>query len=519
MADVGAGKEAKTSHRLGKVQPYRRGRDRHRLSRVLAIMRPLSFPWTVVVSLALVWFRRDLRLQDNPALQAALDAGHVPVPVYIHAPHEEGDWAPGGASNAWLHRSLAALDADLRARGSSLVLCRGDSQAELERLIAASGAVAVYWNRKYEPATQPRDAKIKRDLREQGIEAQSHNGSLMLEPWDITTLQGGPYKVFTPYWRNALTRLQLPAPVRAPASLPAHPLQGEALDTLGLAATLPWDSDFWTHWQPGEAGAQEALTVFIDGALNGYRQQRDLPDRVGTSLLSPHLHFGEIAPWQVVHQLQPQRSASRDADIDGYIRELGWREFSYHLLHHFPQTTDHNLNPRFDGFRWAAPNAVQLQAWQQGRTGIPIIDAGMRELWATGYMHNRVRMLVASFLCKHLRQHWREGARWFWDTLVDADLANNTMGWQWVAGTGADAAPYFRIFNPVTQSEKFDPQARYITRWVPELAALPLKARFAPWQHPHLLAEHAPSYPTLPLVDLAAGRDAALAAYRHTGGA
>lgn len=471
------------------------------------------------MSLALVWFRRDLRLQDNPALQAALDAGHVPVPVYIHAPHEEGDWAPGGASNAWLHRSLAALDADLRGRGSSLVLCRGDSQAELERLIAASGAVAVYWNRKYEPATQPRDARIKRDLREQGIEAQSHNGSLMLEPWDITTLQGGPYKVFTPYWRNALTRLQLPAPVRAPASLPAHPLQGEALDTLGLAATLPWDAGFWTHWQPGEAGAQEALTVFIDGALNGYRQQRDLPDRVGTSLLSPHLHFGEIAPWQVVHQLQPARSASRDADIDGYIRELGWREFSYHLLHHFPQTTDHNLNPRFDGFRWAAPNAGQLQAWQQGRTGIPIIDAGMRELWATGYMHNRVRMLVASFLCKHLRQHWREGARWFWDTLVDADLANNTMGWQWVAGTGADAAPYFRIFNPVTQSEKFDPQARYITRWVPELAALPLKARFAPWQHPHLLAEHAPSYPTLPLVDLAAGRDAALAAYRHTGGA
>ncbi|MFN4162581.1 MAG: cryptochrome/photolyase family protein, partial [Stenotrophomonas sp.] len=460
-----------------------------------------------------------LRLQDNPALQAALDAGHVPVPVYIHAPHEEGDWAPGGASNAWLHRSLAALDADLRGRGSSLVLCRGDSQAELERLIAASGAVAVYWNRKYEPATQPRDARIKRDLREQGIEAQSHNGSLMLEPWDITTLQGGPYKVFTPYWRNALTRLQLPAPVRAPASLPAHPLQGEALATLGLAATLPWDAEFWTHWQPGEAGAQEALTVFIDGALNGYRQQRDLPDRVGTSLLSPHLHFGEIAPWQVVHQLQPARSASRDADIDGYIRELGWREFSYHLLHHFPQTTDHNLNPRFDGFRWAAPNAGQLQAWQQGRTGIPIVDAGMRELWATGYMHNRVRMLVASFLCKHLRQHWREGARWFWDTLVDADLANNTMGWQWVAGTGADAAPYFRIFNPVIQSEKFDPQARYITRWVPELAALPLKARFAPWQHPHLLAEHAPSYPTLPLVDLVAGRDAALAAYRHTGGA
>lgn len=475
------------------------------------------FAWVVVVTVALVWFRRDLRLQDNPALQAALDAGHLPVPVYIHAPHEEGDWAPGGASNAWLHRSLAALDADLRARGSALVLCQGDSHAELERLIAQTGAVAVYWNRKYEPATQPRDAAIKRALREQGINAESHNGSLLLEPWDIATLQGNPYKVFTPFWRNALTRLQVPAPTPPPATLPAHAVQGVALDALQLAAPLPWDAQFWDHWQPGEAGAHEALTVFIDGALNGYRQQRDLPDRVGTSLLSPHLHFGEIAPWQIVRRLQDERSASRDADIDGYIRELGWREFSYHLLHHFPQTPDHNLNPRFDGFRWAPPNAAQLQAWQQGRTGIPIIDAGMRELWATGYMHNRVRMLVASFLCKHLRQHWREGARWFWDTLVDADLANNTMGWQWVAGTGADAAPYFRIFNPVTQSEKFDPQARYITRWVPELAPLPLKARFAPWQHPHLLAEHAPTYPTLPLVDLAAGRDAALAAYRHTG--
>ena len=456
-------------------------------SPALAIIASRIFRGSLV-SVALVWFRRDLRLQDNPALQAALDAGHVPVPVYIHAPHEEGDWAPGGASNAWLHCSLAALDADLRARGSALVLCQGDSQAELERLIEQTGAVAVYWNRKYEPATQPRDAKIKRELREQGIEAESHNGSLMFEPWDVATQQGGPYKVFTPFWRNALTRLQLPAPTRVPDRLPAHTAGGETLDAFGLAPSIPWDRQFWDHWQPGEAGAHEALTVFIDGALNGYREQRDLPDRVGTSLLSPHLHFGEIAPWQIVRRLQGERSASRDADIDGYIRELGWREFSYHLLHHFPQTPDHNLNPRFDQFQWAKPDADALRAWQQGRTGIPIVDAGLRELWATGYMHNRVRMIVASYLCKHMRQHWREGARWFWDTLVDADLANNTMGWQWVAGTGADAAPYFRIFNPVTQSQKFDPQARYITRWVPELAALPLKARFAPWQSPQLLA-------------------------------
>lgn len=487
-------------------------------SPALAIIASRIFRGSLV-SVALVWFRRDLRLQDNPALQAALDAGHVPVPVYIHAPHEEGDWAPGGASNTWLHRSLAALDADLRARGSSLVLRQGDSQSQLQALIEQTGAVAVYWNRKYEPATQPRDAKIKRALREQGIEADSYNGSLMFEPWDVATQQGGPYKVFTPFWRNALTRLQLPAQTHAPEDMRAHRVNGESLEALNLAPSIPWDRQFWDHWQPGEAGAHEALTVFIDGALNGYREQRDLPDRVGTSLLSPHLHFGEIAPWQIVRRLQGERSASRDADIDGYIRELGWREFSYHLLHHFPQTPDHNLNPRFDQFQWAKPDAEALRAWQQGRTGIPIVDAGMRELWATGYMHNRVRMIVASYLCKHMRQHWREGARWFWDTLVDADLANNTMGWQWVAGTGADAAPYFRIFNPVTQSQKFDPQARYITRWVPELAALPVKARFAPWQSPQLLAECAPGYPALPLVDLSEGRDAALAAYRHTGGA
>lgn len=467
------------------------------------------------MSVALVWFRRDLRLRDNPALQAAIEAGHTPLPVYIHAPHEEGAWAPGAASDAWLHQSLQQLDADLRARGSALVLRRGDSHAELQALIAESGAQAVYWNRKYEPATQPRDAAIKRGLREQGVHAESHNGYLLFEPWELATQQGGPYKVFTPFWRNALGRWRLAALTEAPSRLPGHGLQGLPLQALQLAPRLHWDAGFWAHWQPGEAGAQEALDVFTDGALNGYREQRDLPDRTGTSLMSPHLHFGEIAPWRIVHALERLRSAGRDADIDGYVRQLGWREFSWHLLHHFPQTSNSNLNPRFDTFAWAPPRAELLGAWQQGRTGIPIIDAGMRELWATGYMHNRVRMLVGSFLCKHLRMHWKEGARWFWDTLVDADLANNSMGWQWIAGTGADAAPYFRVFNPVTQAQKFDPHARYITRWVPELAGLPVKARFAPWLSPSLLAEQAPTYPAQPLVDLAQGREAALAAYHR----
>lgn len=467
------------------------------------------------MSTAIVWFRRDLRLRDNPALQAAIEAGHDVIPVYIHAPHEEGAWAPGAASDAWLHHSLQQLDAQLRAIGSALLLRSGDSMAELQALIAESGAEAVYWNRKYEPATQPRDAAIKRGLREQGLQVESHNGYLLFEPWELATLQGGPYKVFTPFWRNALTRWRLAELSEAPRKLSPVKLAGLPLQALALEPRLGWDAGFWEHWQPGEAGAQEALEVFAEGALNGYREQRDLPDRTGTSLLSPHLHFGEIAPWRIAYTLEGLRSAGRDADIDGYIRQLGWREFSWHLLHHFPQTSDVNLNPRFERFAWEPAQPEMLAAWQQGRTGIPIVDAGMRELWATGYMHNRVRMLVGSFLCKHMRMHWKEGARWFWDTLVDADLANNSMGWQWIAGTGADAAPYFRVFNPVTQAQKFDPNARYISRWVPELAALPVKARFAPWQFPQLLAEFAPSYPTQPLVDLAKGRDEALAAYQR----
>lgn len=461
---------------------------------------------------ALVWLRRDLRLDDQPALRAALEAGHVPVPVYLHAPEEEGRWAPGAASNAWLHRSLAALDADLRARGSRLLLRRGPSEAALAALVRETGAVAVYWNRRYEPATQPRDAAIKRRLREAGVEVASFNGSLLFEPWQLATGQGTPYKVFTPFWRSARAHWRLPPCWDAPARLPSPPaLPGEALDALALAPAPDWDRGFWRSWQPGESGARELLQAFIDDALRGYREQRELPDRTGTSRLSPHLHFGEIAPWRICAALQSAGGGTTlAAERDAYVRELGWREFAYHLLHHFPHTPDHNLDARFDRFEWAPADANALHAWQAGRTGIPIVDAGMRELWATGYMHNRVRMIVASLLCKHLRQHWRVGARWFWDTLVDADLANNTLGWQWVAGTGADAAPYFRIFNPVAQARRFDPAARYITRWVPELAPLPVAQRFAPWEHPQALAALAPSYPAQPIVDLAQGRAQAL---------
>lgn len=467
------------------------------------------------MSYAIVWFRRDLRLEDNPALRAALDAGHQPIPLYIDAPHEEGEWMPGAASRTWRHRSLVALDDALRALGSGLVIRTGNSAQVLDEVIAQTGAVAVYWNRKYEPATQARDAQIKRALRERGIKAESFNCALLFEPWQLSTQQGGAYRVFTPFWRTALTRLQLPAAMAAPRSLPALPatLRTDTLDTLQLVPRLNWDQGFWEYWQPGEAGAHEMLTLFIDGALCGYRENRDRPDRIGTSQLSPHLHFGEIAPWRIASTLEAHRNARNGAQIDGYLRQLGWRDFAYHLLHHFPDTTHQNLNPRFEQFDWAKVDPVALQAWQRGRTGIPIVDAGMRQLWHTGWMHNRVRMIAASFLCKHLRIHWIEGARWFWNTLVDADLANNTLGWQWVAGTGADAAPYFRVFNPVTQAEKFDPQAVYITRWVPELAKLAVKERFAPWLHPSALARAAPAYPREPIIGLAEGRDAALAAY------
>ena len=469
---------------------------------------------------ALVWFRNDLRLDDQPALRAALDAGHAPVCVYIHAPDEEGTWRPGAASDAWRQRSLAALDASLRARGSRLRIFNGPSLELLGTIAAACDAEAVYWTRRYEPAIERRDAAIKRALRAQGLHAESFSGALLFEPWTVANRQGGPYRVFTPFWRTAQAEWRMPAPWSAPVVLPD--LEGDPdgirLEVLRLGPRRGWDAGFWEHWTPGEAGAREAVEVFLDGALHGYREQRERPDRVGTSRLSPHLHFGEIAPWRIVAALEARRSAANGADIDAFLRQLGWREFAHHLLHHFPDTPEQNFDRRFDAFAWARPDRRLLDAWRAGRTGVPIVDAGMRELWRTGWMHNRVRMVVGSWLCKHMRQHWREGARWFHETLVDADLANNVMGWQWVAGTGADAAPYFRVFNPVTQAQKFDPGGHYVARWLPELMSLPLPLRHAPWVDPGLVRKLAPGYPERPIVDLAVGRTAALEAYRELRG-
>ena len=470
---------------------------------------------------ALVWFRRDLRLADNPALRAALDAGQAPVPVYIHAPDEEGAWAPGAASHAWLDRSISALSADLAAAGSGLVVREGPSLDTLLRLAADTGAEAVYWNRLYEPAALARDSAVESGLRAAGLEARSFNGALLAEPWTVATGNGDPYRVFTPFWRNASQQLAGISTTPAPSRLPPLPdgLPAGEPSALGLAPRPGWDRGFWKHWQPGEAGALDMLEAFADGAGHGYKQQRNIPDRIGTSKLSPHLHFGEISPRQIVSRLA-QRQSPPIAEVDHYcfLSELGWREFSHHLLFHFPHTSDQDLNPRFANFEWAPPDPALLEAWQKGRTGVPLVDAGMRELWHTGWMHNRVRMVVASYLTRNLRYHWRHGARWFWDTLVDADLANNSQGWQWSAGTGADAAPYFRIFSPVSQAERFDVEGRYIRQWVPELANLPVPALFEPWDHPAKARQFAPDYPVSPIVDPKASREAALAAYQSIKG-
>ncbi|HVB84968.1 MAG TPA: deoxyribodipyrimidine photo-lyase [Rhodanobacteraceae bacterium] len=469
------------------------------------------------MSVAIVWFRRDLRLADNPALTAAQAAHERVLPVYVHAPDEEAPWAPGGASRWWLHHSLAALDADLRRCGATLHIARGPSLRALDDLIAKTGAGAVYWNRLYEPAAMARDRAIKDALRARGIAAHSSNAALLFEPWQLQTGQGDPYRVFTPFWRKARTRLQPQAPTAAPARIASPPLPASLpLTALGLLPRTVWDAGLAAAWTPGAAGAQARLDLFGEAALGGYKVQRDFPDRVGTSRLSPHLHFGEVSPRQVVWQLgklaRADHGAAASEVAEPYIRELGWREFAHHLLYHFPQAPTANLNPRFDRFPWAPDDTEALARWQRGRTGIPIVDAGMRELWRSGWMHSRVRMIVASFLTKNLRLHWRHGARWFWDTLVDADLANNIQGWQWSAGSGADAAPYFRIFNPVTQAQRFDPAGRYVRRWLPELAAAPDALLQQPWQDPALLRRC--GYPA-PMVDLRSSREAALAAYRQ----
>ncbi|MFO1406895.1 MAG: deoxyribodipyrimidine photo-lyase [Steroidobacteraceae bacterium] len=443
-------------------------------------------------STAILWLRRDLRVADNPALAAARASAERVVPVYVHAPEEDGDWAPGAASRWWLHHSLARLGERLQRLGTPLLLRRGPTLEALLGLAREAGATRVHWNRRWEPAVAARDRAVAEGLEAGGLSVETSNASLFVEPPEPRTGGGGPYRVFTPYWRACLPRLDgLPAPVPAPARLAGVPgLSGLPLDELGLLPSIRWDAGLASAWTPGEAGAHARLESFCERALGDYADGRDRPDLDGVSRLSPHLHFGEIGPRQCLAAVRGQAGArpAVQRGADAFLRELGWREFAHHVLHHHPHTTTAPLDPRFRDFGWA-PDERRLEAWRRGRTGYPLVDAGMRELWTTGWMHNRVRMVVASFLTKNLRQHWLEGARWFWDTLVDADLANNTLGWQWVAGCGADAAPYFRIFNPELQAGRHDPDGAYLRRWLTGTKPVP------------------------PVVDFRASRAAALDAY------
>jgi len=466
---------------------------------------------------SIVWFRQDLRLQDNPAFQAAVGRGGPVVPIYVLDDAGEGRWPMGGASRWWLHHSLESLDLSLRRLGSRLLLARGDSGEILRHLVRRTGAGAIYWNRRHEPSATARDATIEAEFASAGVEARSFNGELLHAPHLVANRQGRPYQVFTPYWRHCLT-LPVEPPVRFRAfRLPGPPTWPKSLDLpeLRLLPGTRWDSGFGALWKPGEAGAAGRLRRFAAGAIGTYAARRNFPALDGTSMLSPFLHFGEISPRQVWAAAKAQK-----VDPSVFLGEIGWREFAHHLLHYFPDTPEVPLRPEFARFPWAEDRKGSLlRAWQKGRTGYPFVDAGMRQLWQTGWMHNRVRMVVASFLVKHLRLPWQLGAAWFWDTLVDADLANNTLGWQWSTGCGADAAPYFRIFAPVLQGLKFDPDGDYVRRWVPELARLPQRYIHSPWEAPGPVLAAAGvalggNYPR-PIVDHAAARAAALKAFRQ----
>lgn len=463
----------------------------------------------------IVWFRQDLRVGDNPALARAVATGQPVIPVYILDGETDAVRPLGGASRWWLHQSLDKLAKQLAALGAPLVLRQGPAQDCLTELVKESGATAVYWNRCYEPVAIARDKTIKASLRDDGVEVESFNGSLLYEPWEIRTKQDKPYRVFTPFYRMMLSHGAPTPPRPAPDYVNGFDgdLTGEDLSDWRLLPTKPdWASGLREAWTPGETGAQELLGDFLDGPVDAYKSERDFPGIAATSRLSPHLHFGEISPRQIWAQTSAQEPTS---GTETFLKELVWREFGYNLLYYNPDMPDAPLQDKFNAFPWIK-NGTHLEAWQRGRTGYPIVDAGMRELWHTGTMHNRVRMIVASFLVKHLLIHWREGEAWFWDTLVDADLASNSANWQWVAGCGADAAPYFRIFNPITQGEKFDADGDYVRRWVPEISALPNNLIHKPWEADMLTqkttgVELGKTYPN-PVVTHKDARERALAA-------
>ncbi len=468
----------------------------------------------------LLWFRQDLRLDDHPALHQAIQEGYSIIPIYIWSPEEEGNWPLGGASKWWLHQSLKKFSAEIKKMGSSLILRQGPALRVLEDLLKETQASGIYYHRRYEPAVIERDKKISAHFSKKGVEVKSFNGSLLFEPWEIQNRQGEPFKVFTPFYKACLSKGEILAPFLEKIPFEASLPSSLSLQELQLEPGNDWAKGIGEAWKPGSNGALTELERFLNFGMEAYLDERDRPDFLGTSRLSPHLHFGEISPRQIWHAVQQYISLSSAQGLvkhaEGYLRQLIWREFAYHLIYHFPHTPEQPLRTEFSKFPWSQDPAV-LRAWQKGLTGYPIVDAGMRELWTTGWMHNRVRLIVASFLVKDLLIPWQEGAKWFWNTLVDADLANNTLGWQWTAGCGADAAPYFRIFNPVTQAEKFDPKGEYIRRWIPELSHLPIPWIFKPWEAPAQILQKAKvvlgnDYPK-PIINHQKARACALAAF------
>ena len=472
-----------------------------------------------VDSPAIVWFRHDLRLSDNPALHAAAMGDRPVLPIFILDDDSAGQWRPGGAARWWLHHSLTCLEKDLAAAGATLVLRRGRADEVLTRLVAETNATVVYANRLVDPWAAALEAKVERNLAARGVSLRTFNAALLAEPSTLRTKSGTPFKVFTPFWGALQTLPLFDSPLAAPASLrPYDAAASDALSDWRLLPTKPdWAGGLRDTWTPGEAAAQDRLAAFLDAPVASYPEQRDVPAAAGTSRLSPYLHWGELSPRQVWACADPGGYDGQARDGRQAIRrQLAWREFNHHLLADFPEMPTANWKSAFDAFAWHR-DAAPLTAWQRGQTGYPLVDAGIRELWHTGWMHNRVRMVAASFLVKHLLIDWRAGADWFWDTLVDADLANNAANWQWVAGCGADAAPYFRIFNPVRQAERFDPEGDYVRHWIPELKDLASKWIHAPWTAPAVELQDAgivlgKSYPA-PIVDHAAAREQALAAY------
>lgn len=464
---------------------------------------------------AIMWFRKDLRLYDNPALTQSAKTPIIPLFIL----DDEDPFKPGGASKWWLYKSLVSLQKSLNTYGLKLILRRGDPLKILQEIATSHKVSGLYWNRCYEPYVMTRDKKIK-ELFKPHIDCQSFNASLLAEPWTLKTQVDSPYQVFTPYWRALKALGNFRTPLSLPVSLKGYhgPILSDVLENWNLHPTYPdWSQGLEKAWTPGEIEAQKSLSFFIENLIQTYHKNRDFPGEGGTSKLSPHLQWGEISPHQIWHSALSSRLGELHEGEWTFLSELAWREFSYYLLYHFPDLPTKSLRKSFRDFPWINDQSA-LHTWQKGMTGFPIVDAGMRQLWDTGWMHNRVRMITASFLVKDLLIAWQAGASWFYDTLVDADLASNSASWQWVAGCGADAAPYFRIFNPVLQGQKFDPQGKYVRQWVPELGLLPDKYIHNPWEAPLNVLEAARirlghTYP-VPIVDHKKARARALDAFK-----